>query len=77
MISGSWDISFCRGKAEIEQDGAKVIIECPVRDKCHRFWTEEHTKEALRTGDVFHSFIMPGVTDITEKGCDHFWKEMG
>ena len=74
MDFGSWDISFCRGKAEGEKDGVNVVIDCPMKNKCHRFWTEWHTQEALKTNDVYHSFIMPSIDNITDKGCDYFWE---
>lgn len=73
MNFGSWDISFCKGKAETDENGVKVVIDCPIKNKCHRFWTEEHTKEALRTNDIYHSFIMPNAENISEDGCDYFW----
>ena len=75
MSFGSWDISFCRGLAEQEENGVKVTVECPVKQSCHRFWTEEHTREALKTGDRYHSFIVPGPADITETGCGYFWRK--
>ena len=76
MILGSFDITFCRGIAEQEINGVKVTRTCPVRDNCHRFWTEEHTKEAVRTGDRYHSFfVMDDVDAIKDDGCDNFWRE--
>lgn len=77
MNFNDWDISFCQGKIEQEENGIKITIDCPVKNRCHRFWTEEHTKEAIRTNDLYHSFIMPGTENITEMGCDHFWEEKG
>ena len=74
MSFGSFDISFCRGQAETEKDGVKVIVDCPVRDKCHRYWTEWHTQEAIRTNDIYHSFIMPSAENIGADGCKHFWE---
>lgn len=72
----SMDITFCRGMAEQEINGNKVSVICPVRDNCHRFWTEEHSKEALRTGDIYHSFfVMDDVNYIKEDGCENFWRE--
>ena len=76
MGFGSFDISFCHGKAETEKDGAKLIIDCPVKNKCHRYWTDWHTQQAIKTNDTYHSFIIPSAENISENGCDHFWKEI-
>lgn len=76
MTYDDFDITFCKGEANFSQNGVETKTICPVRDKCHRFWTEEHKKESQRLGMKYHSFFM--LTDqnsITDTGCDNFWKE--
>lgn len=74
MDFGSWDIAFCRGQGESCKDGVDIIAKCPVKEKCHRYWTEWHTQEALRTNDKYHSFIIPSADNITKDGCNYFWE---
>ena len=76
MSVDNFDITFCKGEVNFKQNDVEGTMICPVREKCHRFWTENHTKEAERLGKVYNSFFM--LTDpnvLTDEGCEHFWKE--
>ena len=73
---GSMDITFCNGEFPQVKDGKLTMVTCPVRENCHRFWTEEHRKKAIETGDTYHSFfVMSDSFAITENGCENFWRE--
>ena len=76
MTYDDFDITFCNGEVKFSQNGIEATMTCPVRDKCHRFWTEEHMKESQRLGMSLHSFFMlTDPNDLTDEGCDLFWEE--
>ena len=76
MTHDDFDITFCNGEVKFSQNGIEAVMICPVRDKCHRFWTEEHSKESIRLGCRLNSFFMlTDPNDLTDAGCDHFWSK--
>ena len=76
MTYDDFDITFCNGKVDFSENGVMKTKECPMREKCHRFWTETHTKEAERLRMRYHSFFMlTDPNDITENGCKNFWSK--
>ena len=76
MTYDDFDITFCNGKTQYEKDGVTITKECPVRDRCRRFWTENHAKECVRLGCIYNSFFMlTGEDTIGENGCDDFWEK--
>lgn len=74
MTHFDFDITFCNGEAP--NKGEENII-CPVREKCHRFWTEEYAKEATRLGEKYLSFMHMATEEnpifLEERGCRMFW----
>lgn len=68
-----FDMTFCRGVVEFEQNGILATMTCPVRDKCRRFWTEAHAEKATETGNIYNSFyLLTDPNDLTDAGCDNF-----
>lgn len=76
MTYDDFDITFCRGEVKFMKDNVEATMICPVREKCHRYWTQEHSDESQRLGMHYHSFFL--LTDpnaIDENGCREFWKK--
>lgn len=76
MTYDSFDITFCNGEVHYLENGEEIIKVCPVKGKCHRFWTKEHSQEAKRLGLRYHSFfLLTDPNSVNEKGCGSFWEE--
>lgn len=76
MTYDDFDITFCKGELQYAENGTEVIMACPVKERCHRYWSKETQKEADRLGMRYLSFFL--LTDpnlITDKGCESFWEE--
>ena len=65
----NFDITFCRG---VSEDSGKI---CPIRDKCERYWTKDHSKKCIETGHIYNSFCLVSADEMAEKGCKLFWRK--
>lgn len=68
MNSVDFNITLCTGGQTDE-----LVPDCPRKNECKRYWTQEHTNAAREQELVEHSiYVLVDPNSITEKGCEYF-----